>query len=315
MTADIVVIGSINADLTVRTTRHPSPGETLLGSGGQISPGGKGANQATAAALLGGTVAMLGAVGDDPAADSALRGLRTSGVDISGVATVPGPTGLAIITVAEDGENTIVVVPGANASVDAEALSAHQELIASAQVVVAQGEIPREGTEQAARWCQGRLILNPAPVGALAPEVLHAADPLIVNEHEASLILTMLTEGQSRAEDPPPDIMKDPSDLARALLAAGPRSVVLTLGAHGAVVATPGTGSKQLSEVTTVPAHQVHTVDTTGAGDAYVGAIAVRLSEGADLVQAAHFATMVSAHVVQYEGAQDSYPRRIQVRS
>ena len=167
---DIVVVGSINADLTVRVRRHPHPGETLLGSGGGITPGGKGANQAVAAALQGGAVAMVGAVGTDAYAEPATEYLRSSGVDMSGVASVDETTGLAVITVSDDGENSIVVVPGANATVTADFVEERAPLIESARVVLLQGEIPADGFAAAVRLATGRVVVNLAPVIEVDPE-------------------------------------------------------------------------------------------------------------------------------------------------
>jgi ribokinase len=300
----IVVVGSINADLSTRVARHPSPGETLHGTGGQVRPGGKGANQAAAAALMGGDVAVVGAVGDDAMAADALSVLEGSGADLAAVRRVEGPTGLAVVTVDENGENTIVVVPGANGTVGADQVRDSADLISGAEVVVLQGEIPREGIEEAARLARGRLILNPAPVLELDPEVVRSADPLVVNEHEAALVLALLNG------DPLDDSGADagsPEELARALHEAGIGSLVLTLGAKGSLVGSAN-GTEQW-RLETVPALRVEAVDTTGAGDAFVGALSVRLASGGDLVEAARFATRVSAASVTREGAQSSYPR------
>ncbi|UEJ83031.1 ribokinase [Brachybacterium halotolerans subsp. kimchii] len=302
----IVVVGSINADLSTRVARHPRPGETLHGTGGEVRPGGKGANQAAAAALQEGAVAMVGAVGDDAMASDALSVLSSSGADLSAVHQVDGPTGLAVVTVSDDGENTIVVVPGANATMNAARVRESADLIAGAAVVVLQGEIPRDGIEEAARRTQGRLILNPAPVLELDRDVLLRADPLVVNEHEAALVIDLLEEhaGSSPA----------PEDLAHALHTAGIESLVITLGAEGALVGVSGADDDPQSDtawsLVRVPAVTVRAVDTTGAGDAFVGSLAVRLADGASLVDAARFATRVSAASVTREGAQTSYPHR-----
>lgn len=304
----IVVVGSINADLFSRVERHPRPGETLHGTGGEVMPGGKGANQAVSAALLGGDVAMVGAIGDDAHAREAISRLRASGADLSAVRTVPGPTGLAIVTVARDGENTIIVVPGANGTMDAAAVQECADLIGVAGAVVLQGEIPRSGIEAAARLARGRVLLNPSPVLELDPEVIRGADPLLVNEHEAAQVLALLgaaDAASSRAvaeADETPE-QTDPRALITALRDQGVRSVVLTLGAKGALVAD-GRGR----EVEEIPAVRVSAVDTTGAGDAFTGAIAVKLMEGSSLAEAARFAARVSAFAVQRPGAQPSYP-------
>lgn len=305
----VVVVGSLNVDLALTVDRHPSPGETLIAGGGDRSPGGKGANQALAASRSGAAVHMVGAVGDDPDAEVALGLLRADGVDLSAVAVVPGPTGLAVVTVAADGENAILVVPGANASVDAAAVDRHADLLARAAVLVLQGEISREGIEAAARAVRtagGRVVLNPAPVLTLDPAVLRAADPLVVNEHEAAAVLEQLGGAATDAGED-----RDPQELVAALRDAGVRSVVLTLGARGAVVAGPALDAGDRTEVdepAVIPAAQVEVVDTTGAGDAFIGALAAHLAAGEGLVRAAERATAFAGRSVTARGAQSSYP-------
>lgn len=292
MSPDIVVVGSINADLTVRVARHPLPGETLIGSGGGVTAGGKGANQAVAAALQNTSVAMVAAVGSDPYAAPATAHLRAAGVDMSAVATTPGTTGLAIITVSDDGENTIVVSPGANATVNAAYVESHRELIAAAKVVLLQGEIPADGFATAIDLAQGHVVVNLAPVVPVDHAALLKADPLMANEHEAELILHQLGVSSTSST---------PEDLARELIRAGFPSVVLTLGGAGALVAdTTGLHS--------IPTPKVTSVDSTGAGDAFAGALVARLVAGDDLIMAAEFAARVGAFSVTSHGAQASYP-------
>lgn len=298
MGARLLVIGSANVDLFATVPRHPSPGETLIGRGGQRSAGGKGANQALAAALQGAEVTFVGAVGEDPDAQLALAGLREAGVDLGSVVTAPdSPTGLAIITVSEAGENTIVVVPGANAQVTVEQATAAVGQMGAGDLLLMQGEVPRETTEaavRAAREAGRRVVLNVAPWMALDHDVLTAADPLVLNEHEAELAADEL--GLTSQGD-------DPAATARALCGAGTASVVITLGAEGAVVAAGP------DEVTRVPSPRVSAVDSTGAGDAFTGALAARLIEGDDLVAAVRHAVRVGAYAVQHPGAQPSYPQ------
>lgn len=289
---NIVIVGSINADLSVRVSRHPNPGETLLGSGGAITAGGKGANQAVAAALQGGSVALVGAVGDDTYAGPATVFLRSSGVDISGVATIGETTGLAVITVADDGENTIIVVPGANAAVTSDFVAERAPLIESAKVVLLQGEIPADGFAEAARLATGRVVINLAPVIEVDREALITADPIIVNEHEAGLLLNQFRAVLS--ED-------DPEVLVNALLKVGFASVVLTLGARGALVGD-STG------LTSISTPQITAVNTVGAGDAFAGAFAARIVAGDDLLAAARHAARVGAFAATGHGAQTSYP-------
>lgn len=290
----IVVVGSINADLVAQVTRHPKPGETVLGTGGHVTAGGKGANQAVAAALQGVPVHFVGAIGDDAYAAPATQFLSKSGVDLTAVTTVSEPTGLAIITVAADGENSIVVIPGANTTVDDTYVAAHAATLAAADILVLQGEIPESGIATAMRIAQEnqvRIVLNLAPVIPLPAALLRLADPLIANEHEAALLLELF--GHTEIPD-------TPEALLAALAQEGCPSIILTLGAAGALVHQEGT-------TTAIPAHKVTAVDTTGAGDAFVGGVAAQLCSGATLEDAARFATAVSAVAVQELGAQSSY--------
>ncbi|AJT43195.1 ribokinase [Psychromicrobium lacuslunae] len=287
------MVGSINVDQTVRVQRLPSPGETLLGSSITIGPGGKGANQALAAARLGATVSLIGAVGDDASAAAATELLQSAGVDLSAVTSVAGPTGLALIYLADDAENTIVVVPGANAAMDASMVETSAARIAEAAVVVLQGEIPADGIATAVRLSTGRMVLNLAPVVALDHSLIRAANPLVVNEHEAALVLSQLdAEAAVPAED---------EALVVALRAQGVPGVVLTRGAQGAICSDQaGTFS--------VPAPRVNAIDSSGAGDAFVGALSARLAMGETLLEASHYAARVGAFAVQSHGTQASYP-------
>ena len=289
----IVVVGSVNVDLLAQVRRHPRPGETLHGTGGQMLPGGKGANQAVAAARLGARVAMVGAVGSDVQAEAALSALREAGVDLGHVAEIEGPTGLAIVTVAEDGENSIVVIAGANDAMDAARVRAAAEVISAARIVVCQGEIPRDGIEALPALVTGRFLHNPAPVMELDPAVLRASDPLVVNQHEAGLVLAQLAPDQEAPEDP--------EAVVAALRAAGIPSAVLTLGADGSLVADQ-------AGVRRIPPAPVEAVDTTGSGDAFIGALALGLARGDDLATAARLASRVGAFAATGEGAQPSYP-------
>ena len=294
----ITVVGSINADLMLGVDRHPLPGETVPGSGGSVSPGGKGANQAVAAALLGGNVRMVGAVGDDAYAEPATRFLREAQVELTHVRHVAGPTGLAVVTVDARGENAIIVIPGANASVDAAAVEAAREVIESAGIVVLQGEIPRDGIEAAARLTRGRLLVNLAPVVEVDPAVLRRADPLVVNEHEGALAYALLAPG---AQVPDPGTSAGQDALVEAIHAAGVPSVVMTVGADGAVL-VDATGLRR------VLSPRVQVVDSTGAGDAFVGALANGLAGGLGLDEAAAHAARVGAYACTGPGAQPCYP-------
>src|SRR5699024_3653244 len=233
------------------------------GRGGQMLSGGKGANQAVAAAKLGGSVEMIGAVDTDAQSEVGLSGLRAAGVGLDGVREVDGPTGRAIVTVAEGGENSIVVIAGANDTTGAEQVAASRGVLASAAIVVCQGEIPREGIEALPDLVRGRFLHNPAPVMELDPAVLRASDPLLVNEHEGALVLAQLAPGT--------EVPQQPAQIATALREAGIAAVVLTLGAEGSLV-VDADGQH------TIPAAPVTAVDTTGAGDAFIGALAVGLA-------------------------------------
>lgn len=292
---DVTVVGSTNVDVTATVPRLPGRGETLLGTSLLSSPGGKGANQALAASRAGASVRFVGAVGDDDAAPTALSHLRADGVDLSTVLTREGvPTGTALIWVEDSAENSIVVVPGANGSIAARDVDRVAEHGGLEGVVVLQGEIPAEAVTRAAERAPGRVVVNLAPVIEVPARVLTAADPLIVNEHEGAEALRILggdPEGASEEE------------VVAALLAAGVSSVVMTLGARGALVA-------DASGVRATPAARVRAVDTTGAGDAFVGATAARLAEGAGLDAAASYAARFAAGAVLRAGTQSSYPPR-----
>ena len=281
----IVVVGSINADLTINVERHPLPGETLLGGGGGITPGGKGANQAVAAARLGSEVFLVGATGNDAHAKDATNLLIDAGVDLNAVEISPKPTGLAIITVAADGENTVMVVPGANGDVGAGVVDKHAALVAGADLVLLQGEIPADGFARAVELAKGRVVVNLAPVIDVDRNALRHADPLIVNEHEAQLVL-----GKKSS----------PEACAKELLREFP-SVVVTLGADGALVG-------DAEGIVQIPSPSVVSVDSVGAGDAFTGALCHRLLAGDSLVEAATFAARVGAFSVTRPGAQPSFP-------
>ena len=300
--AQICVVGSINADLAVRVSRHPLPGETLLGTGALITAGGKGANQAVAAANLGAQVSMVGAVGRDANAQPALEYLKRAGVDLQFVHEVEAPTGLALITVSEDAENTIVVVPGANSTVDEQQVRKAKSVIAGADIVVLQGEIPASGFVEAVRLATGKVMVNLAPVIDVPTDVLLHADPLVANEHEAGLILGLygvdITAAASNAANAADS---SEEDMAVALRKVGFANVVITRGSRGAVVATA-------DGVTPILPATVTAVDSTGAGDAFVGALAAELVQGSSLVSAAQHSARVGAFATTRQGAQTSYP-------
>jgi ribokinase len=292
--AGIVVVGSLNRDYTCRVDRLPDAGETRLGDELTLSCGGKGGNQAVAAALLGGaagiTVAMVGAVGDDEDGVALRAALTDADVDVAGVSVRASVrSGAALITVAGDGENTIVVAPGANATLTeqdvATALRRHEP-----SVVVTQGELTAEivaATVRTAGLLAARVVLNLAPVLTLDPSVMRLCDPLVVNESEAAELL-----GRRGLADP----AAAARDLARTA-----RSAVVTAGADGVYVAVDG-------QVEHLPTEQVRAVDTSGAGDAFTGAVAVALAAGLDVTSAAAHGCTAGAYAVTRVGAQLTPP-------
>lgn len=288
MTA-IAVLGSTNMDLVAYVPKAPRLGETVTGTAFRTVPGGKGANQAVAAARLGGTVVMIGAVGADEFGVRLRSALAAAGVGTAGLRTVEGASGTAHITVDDEGGNSIVVIPGANARVTG--LEAGDDSrIAAAGALLLQLELPLEAVlagALAARAHGVRTVLTPAPARPLPAELLAATDLLVPNEHEAAS-LTGLT---------------DPHRAAAALLDEVPE-VVVTLGAAGVLYAARGRAPL------TVPAPRVRAVDTTAAGDTFVGALAVALGEGRPMPDALRWASAAAALSVQRPGAQDSMPTR-----
>jgi len=283
MNTEVLIVGSANADLVVPVDRRPGGGETVLGGDTEISPGGKGANTAVAAARLGADVALLGAVGDDAYGTLLLDSLRESGVHTDLVRTTKRPTGIAYITVTPDGENSILVSPGANTALEPADVDG---VFDGVKVMVVSLEIPLPTVEYAvaaAAKAGVRVLLNLSPMAKVSPATLSALDVLLVNEHEAAWLLG-----------------SDDYDPA-ALLDVGPRSAVVTMGARGAVVVT-------VDGLTEVDSPKVEAVDTTGAGDAFAGALAASLAEGASLADAARQAVRVAAVSVTRRGAQPSYP-------
>lgn len=289
MDIDVVVVGSANADLVVEVQRRPGPGETVLGSDTRVLPGGKGANTAVAAGRLGARVALLGAVGADSYGELLLDSLTSAGVDTGMMLRGSRPTGLAYITVTPGGENAIVVSPGANAELSV--ADVDRAALGSVRVLAASLEVPIPVVAHAmitAAAVGARPVLNLSPVADVPRTMLAIVDTLVVNEHEAAWL-----SGDADAQPDP-----------RRLLVLGPRAAVITLGARGALLAT----ATKPSIVHEVPAPQVDPVDTTGAGDAFTGALAASLATGAELLDAVHTAVKVAAISVTRPGAQPSYP-------
>jgi ribokinase len=278
-------------DISVTVPRLPEPGATVLGSAARFTPGGKGANQAVAAARLGAEVRMAGCVGDDDFGRRLLAALREEGVGHDGVrVTADAPTGLAMISVDNAGENIITVAPGANHEVGA--AEVHVALAEPQNVLVVCAEIPVEVIVAAlARHRVSILNLAPAPADAAAVVAGARPDWLVVNETEAGAVLGRPVRGLAEA-----------GEAAAALLAAGARHAVVTAGAHGAALAGPdGTG--------TVSAFRVDAVDTVGAGDTFVGALAVALAAGIPAAEAVRVASAAAATAATRPGAQDGMPR------
>ncbi|MFD8086028.1 ribokinase [Kitasatospora sp. NPDC059722] len=296
---DVLVVGSANVDLVIGVERRPGAGETVLGSDLAVHPGGKGANQAVAAARLGARTALLARVGDDANGRLLLESQRNAGVDTEGVLVGGAPTGVALITVDPSGDNSIVVSPGANGRLTPEDVRAAAPLFHASRVVSAQLEISLESVVEVVRQLPSgtRFVLNPSPPRALPAEVLAACDPLIVNEHEARVILGGGATGQ------------DPAAWVRELLASGPKSVVVTLGSDGALVASSD------EKVVRVASVKVDAVDTTGAGDSFTAALAWKLGAGASLAEAAAYAARVGAVAVTRRGAQESFPTAAEVEA
>ncbi|QIA28269.1 ribokinase [Thermaerobacter sp. PB12/4term] len=336
----VVVAGSLNMDLVVVCRRAPEQGETVSGERFFTACGGKGANQAVAAARLGAPVAMLGCAGDDAFGDQLVAALRAEGIDTAGVRRVPGPSGVAAITVEAGGANRIVVVPGANAHFK-ELDAAARRCIASARVLLLQLESPLPLVEQAARVARAAgvtVILTPAPVppDPLPPGLLEAVDWLVPNEHE----LWALVGGEagppgsgSPAEPPAPGAVGGSSVPGPGRPVAGPAAgaagaggtgtleaaarrlgegrihVVVTLGERGCLYVPPA-GAAQA-----IPALPVVAVDTTAAGDTFAGALAVALAEERPVEEALQFATRAAGISVTRPGAQPSMPSRAEVEA
>jgi len=289
----VVVFGSINLDLVTRVPRLPSPGETLIGSGFASYPGGKGANQALAAARAGAVVRMYGAVGRDTAAESALALLRAGKVDVSGVLAVDAPTGCATVLVDDAGENAIVVVPGANEKVDPDAVP--DAVLAPGAVLLLQQEVPASANAaliaRAARAGM-RIVLNAAPARPVARELLTMIATLIVNESEAASLGSLLGW--------PPEAV---AFAAAAAADIDGLEVVVTRGAAGAI-------SVRRDDIMHVAAPRIDVIDTTGAGDAFAGAFAAALDAGDDRRRALSIAAAAGSLACTTHGAQPALPAR-----
>jgi ribokinase len=294
----VVVFGSINMDLVVRTPRLPTPGETLTGHTFFTAPGGKGANQAVACARLGVPTRMVGRVGDDLFGEQLRASLRSFGVQDDGVLTTPGPSGVALIAVDDLAENTIVIVPGANGSVSIADIPRLEAVLDGARILLVQLEVPIETVVAAARAAHTRgvtVILDPAPALPLPDELYALADIITPNEHEAATLTGIAVRDDQGA-----------IAAARALIARGARRVAIKLGARGALTADTE-GEQFWSSFTVTP------VDTVAAGDAFNGGLAVALSEGRSFDEAIRWGLAAGALSVTRHGAQPSMPERNEV--
>lgn len=287
----IAVVGSLNMDVSYRVAHLPAPGETILARGVAKNPGGKGGNQAVAAAKMGACVSMIGLTGDDADGEALRRSLAGAGVDTACVGRCQEPTGTAFICVSDAGENNIVVHAGANACVDGRVLADADACLRGAQMCVVQLEIPHETAWQVLRRCRELgvfAVLNPSPACAVPDDVLRGLDLLVPNETEMEALL--------------PGAL-DLSALPSYAREKGVRRILLTLGDKGCCLATA-------EGVRSYPCTPVRAVDTTGAGDTFLGALCAMLAEGRELEEAIAVAQRAAAWAVARPGAQQAMPRR-----
>jgi ribokinase len=294
----ILVVGSLNMDLVARCQRLPAKGQTVFGQDFFTAAGGKGANQAVAAARLGARVAMAGCIGTDAFGDALTAGLRDAGIGTDTVTPVGRPTGTALITIDAEGANTIVVISGANAACDTALVDRALASAGGPGILLLQNEIPADATAHAIRVAHASgwfVMLNPAPAGPLAGELLPLIDILAPNETEAASITGLSVSGRAGA-----------LAAARHLVSRGGRGVLITLGGDGALYCDP-------SRCLHCPAVAVQAVDTTAAGDAYIGALGAALAEGRGLPESLGFAAAAAALSVTRLGAQPSLPSRAEL--
>lgn len=292
MKTKIVVVGSANADMVIHAPRFPRAGETLIGGGFAVNAGGKGLNQAVAIAKLGGEVTLLGAVGQDANGRFLLDTLAEYGVQFEGLQTADAATGTAVITVV-DGDNAIVIDAGANGLMTPAVAEQYAARIADSAMCVMQLEIPLETVSRVCETANNsgtRIVLNPAPYRELPDALLSRIDYLIPNEHEARDMTGVEITDEATARE-----------AVRRLLARGVRQVIITLGDKGCVYNDGG-------QIAFCPAVPTTAVDTTSAGDSFIGALAVKLTEGCPLSEAVRFATKVAAITVSRAGAAQSIP-------
>jgi len=289
----IAVVGSLNIDLVVELDRMPNPGETVFGSTLERHPGGKGLNQAVAAARLESDVHMIGAVGDDGSGDWLLDVVRREGIHSEGIAKVPGTSGTAVIEVDSNSENRIIVIPGANATVSPTAVADHLRSLDAVDVVLTQGEVPIDvmiAAAETGKRIGSQVVVNPAPVMDFPKELLKNVDVLVPNEHEARELTGLSV-----------DNMVDAVEAAQALQERGPTCVIITRGDKGAVWTSPE-GSGQTA------AFKVSAVDTVAAGDAFCGGLSAGLARGLGMAEALRWGSAAGALAATGRGAVPSLP-------
>jgi ribokinase len=286
-------LGSINIDLTVTADEIPRVGETVIGKSFNQYPGGKGANQAVCAAKLKSETCFLGKVGKDAYGDFMLDEMASAGVDISHIERSEISTGIALICVDSRGQNNIVVIPGANYSLDTSYIDRHKDTIQKCDIILAQHEIPPEVTEYAftvAKSFNKTTVLNPAPAQKISGTMINVTDILVPNEHE----LSRLTELPCKSE-------QDLAEAARILQNQGAKSVIVTMGKEGVMLF-----DKECERV--FPSFRANAVDTTAAGDSFLGGFAASYAKNRDMAQAVTYGQMVASYSIQYKGAQSSMP-------
>jgi len=299
MKKNIVVVGSSNTDMIIKTARIPKPGETVLGGEFTIAAGGKGANQAVSAARAGGEVVFVARVGMDIFGEQAVNGFIQDNINVEYIVRdKDAPSGVALIFVDEKGENSIEVASGANANVSPTDIESAREVIAASNILLMQLEIPLESVNAAAETASGygvKVILNPAPAQPLGENILKHISIITPNETEAELLTGLKVENE-----------QDAGAAAKKLLERGIETVLLTMGSRGVYIASP-----EFTGV--VPAFCVDAVDTTAAGDVFNGVLAVSIAEGKSLIEAVRFANAAAALSVKTLGAQTSAPHRSEI--
>ena len=296
MKPSIVVVGSSNTDMVIQAEHLPAPGETILGGTFFMAQGGKGANQAVAAARLNGHVTFIAKIGSDVFGKQSLQLYKDEGIDTAYVSIDDSsPSGVALITVDNNGENCIAVAQGANGNLGVDDISKAQTVLENASIILMQLEIPLKTVAQVANIAESkrvRLVLNPAPARSLPDELLKKVSIITPNEKEAEMLTGIKISNIERAKE-----------AARVLAGKGIETIIITMGAEGALVF-------HNNEFELVPGSKVKAVDTTAAGDVFNGALVVAISEGNDLIEAVRFANTAAAISVTRLGAQASAPRR-----